>query len=300
MAGAKELKERIKSVKNTKKITKTMEMVSTAKSRKMMTRVNAAKPYGEKLVEIMESLSGRGASIESPYLRSTDHPKKVVLLVITANRGLCGGYNSNVLKMARNRVNEYKEQEVATETYVIGKKGISFFNFLGMDMELSENSKEDNVTFEDTLKFSEGLMSRFAAGNIDRVEIVSTVYYSSASQKAEISVMLPVGGEVGGKKSGEKGTKSEAKAMAGGDMIYDPAPDVILKNLIPHMIKANLYRLFLEAAAAEWIYRRVAMKSATDAASEMQKMLNRTYNRIRQASITQEIGEIVAGADSVQ
>jgi F-type H+-transporting ATPase subunit gamma len=132
------------------------------------------------------------------------------------------------------------------------------------------------------------------------VEVVSTVYYSSASQKAEISVMLPVGAEADRQKHEEHSGEAEKKAAAAGDMIFDPAPDVILKNLIPHMIKANLYRLFLEAAAAEWIYRRVAMKSATDAASEMQKMLNRTYNRIRQASITQEIGEIVAGADSVK
>ncbi len=299
MAGAKEIKKRIVSVKNTRKITRTMEMVSTAKSKKMMDRVNAAKPYGEKLVEIMESLKERGAAMESPYLRSVDRPKKAILLVVTANRGLCGGYNSNVLKMARQRLKELEEDGVQTELHVIGKKGIGYFKFQKMEMDESHLSKEDNITFEDSLEFTEKYMSRFSKGEIDLVEVVSTVYYSSASQKPEISVVLPVGGSATKKKSA-KSKKEETAVSTGGNIIFDPGPQVILTKLIPHLIKAHVYRLFLEAGASEQIYRRVAMKSATDAAGEMNKALNRKYNRIRQASITQEISEIVAGADSVQ
>lgn len=296
MAGSKEIKARIVSVKNTKKITKTMEMVSTAKSRKMMNQVNAAKPYSEKLVEIMQRLSSQGAVIDSPYLRKVDKPRRVVLLVVTANRGLCGGYNSNVLKLARSRMRHYKELGAEVELEVVGKKGIGFFKFQKVEMDQSFLSKEDALKFEDTLEFSERYMRRFAEGEIDRVEVVSTVYLSSASQKPDVTVVLPAGEVV------EKSEKSESKAgtNASGVVIYDPNPDMILTQLIPHLIKSNVYRLFLEAATAEQIYRRIAMKSATDAATEMGKLLNRTYNRIRQASITQEIGEIVAGAEAVQ
>jgi F-type H+-transporting ATPase subunit gamma len=294
MAGSKELKARIKSVKNTRKITKTMEMVSTAKSRKMMNLVNAAKPYSEKLVEIMHRLSSQGAVIDSPFLRRVEHPRKVVLLVITANRGLCGGYNSNVVKLARNQMKHYRDLGIETELHVIGKKGINFFKFQKVAMDASHLSKEDAVKFEDTLTFSEDYMHRFAAGEVDRVEVISTVYYNSASQKPEVTVVLPAGGELHGKGHG-----SEPKAPTG-PVIYDPTPDVILTRLVPHLIKSNMYRIFLEAAASEQIYRRIAMKSATDAATDMGKLLNRTYNRIRQASITQEIGEIVAGAEAVQ
>ncbi len=294
MAGAKELKKRIISVTNTRKITKTMEMVSTAKSKKMVKRVNAAKPYGEKLLEIMDTLGKDASSIESPYLRTEEKPKKAVLLAVTANRGLCGGYNTNVLRMARNRLKSLEERGIHAELHIIGKKGQSFFKFLKTDINKFISAKEDKIEFDDARELAEEYMSRFAEGEIDLVEVISTVYISAAVQKAAISTVLPVGL----KETDAVHKKDHSKSMPAG-VIFEPAPEVIITNLIPHLIKANMYRLLLEAAAAEQIYRRIAMKSATDAANDMRKLLTRTYNRIRQASITQEISEIVAGADSV-
>ncbi len=291
MAGAKEIKNRIVSVKNTRKITKTMEMVSTAKSRRMMDRVNASKPYATKIAEIMGTLSGLKNQVESPLLRTVDEPKKVALLVITANRGLCGGYNSNVLKMARKRLEEYKEKGVEVELHVVGKKGISFFKFMKIAMTATHTNIDDSLKFTDAEALAEHFMHAFSSGKLDRVEAISTVYHSSASQKPEVVPLLPVGVPA---DSGEK-----KKGAAQPDVIYEPDPRVILKNILPHVVKTSFYRVLLEAVTAEQIYRRIAMKSATDAASEMVKLLNRTYNRIRQAGITQEIGEIVAGADAV-
>lgn len=297
MAGAKVLKKRIESVKNTKKITKTMEMVSTAKSRRMMDRVNAAKPYGEKLLDIMGTLSSLGDNVESPYLRRVDNPKKVALLVVTANRGLCGGYNSNILKLARNRIKEYEKQNTEVELHVIGKKGISYFKFIKVEMHATYLSKEDKIEFIDADQLADHFMTEFRLGRLDRVELISTVYISSATQKPAINAILPVGITTPSDSDSSYGEEEVGKTE--GNAIFEPAPEVILQNLIPHLIKSSIYRFMLESAAAEQIYRRVAMKSATDAANDMGKILKRTYNRVRQASITQELSEIVAGADAV-
>jgi F-type H+-transporting ATPase subunit gamma len=298
MAGAKELKKRISSVNNTKKITKTMEMVSTSKSKKMVKRVNAAKPYGEKLLEIMETLGKDADSVESPYLRKEDKPKKAILLVVTADRGLCSGYNTNVLRMARHRMKVLEDQGVHTELHVIGKKGHSFFRFMKIDLAKSIRSKEDKLEYDDARELAEEYMSRFSSREVDLVEVVSTVYITAVTQKPAISTILPAGLQESAPVGAEEKKKDHKKPVPAG-VIFEPAPEVILSNLIPHLIKSNLYRILLEAGAAEQIYRRIAMKSATDAATDMSKLLTRTYNRIRQASITQELSEIVAGADSV-
>ena len=293
MAGAKEIKKRIVSVKNTRKITKTMEMVATSKSKRMIDRVNAAKPYGEKLLNIMDTLSNQGGAIESPYLRKVDNVKRVAVIVLSSNRGLCGGFNTNVLKMARNRIREHREAGHEVYLHVIGKKGINYFKFLKIEMDLSTPTSEDKIQFEEADAIAQQYMDRFRNKEFDSVEFVSNLYQSSASQKPGITQVLPLG----------KQEHHEKKGIASGkvnmDITFDPEPEIILKNLIPHVIKANIYRLMLESAAAEQIYRRIAMKSANDAAKEMEKFLNRTYNRIRQASITQEISEIVAGSDAV-
>ena len=306
MASGKELKKRIKSVKNTSKITKTMEMVATAKSKRMMDRVQAARPYAEKISEFMDTLGGLKDQIDSPFLFAREDYGTVALLVITANRGLCGGYNSNVLKMARNRYNEYKEQGKEVELHVIGKKGISFFKFLGLPVFKSYTNIDDKFAYEDSEEITLDLMDSFASGRVGRVEIVSTIFYSSASQKPGIRPVLPLGaGEVIGSGETEPAPETEdAKAATAAQsdaagVIFEPGPVEILENLIPLVIKTTFYRSLLEAVTAEQIYRRVAMKSATDAAKEMNKILTRTYNRIRQASITQELSEIVAGADAI-
>lgn len=292
MAGTKEIKKRIGSVKNIRKITKTMEMVAAAKSRRMINRVQAAKPYGDKLQEILEGLEDLTGNIDSPLLRRSENPKKYVLLVVTANRGLCGGYNSNTLKLARRRILELENQGKEVSVHVIGKKGVSYFNFLKQPVARTILDIDDTVTFEQARDLADGYRAEFEEEKFDVLELVSTVYRNAASQVPAVNQILPVG-------VSQKEEEQEKKPKAGQDIIFEPEPEVILENLLPHLVRTFLFRALLEAVTAEQIYRRVAMKAASDAAGDMSKSLSQLYNRKRQASITQEISEIVGGADAI-
>jgi len=294
MAKSRELKNRIASVKNTRKITKTMEMVSTAKSKQLSDRVNASKPYSEKIAELMEGLGALKDQIDSPYLRTVSEPKKITMIIVTANRGLCGGYNTNTLKMARKAVERYKEQGREVEIHMIGKKGISYFKFLKIPVEKTYTNIDDKFTFEDANELALYFMKEFAEGRTDRVEFISTIYYTSARQIPGMTRVLPIGMDLEVSENEKTGSTS-----ASGNMIYEPSPEVILKQLLPLVVKTMVYKLLIEAVTSEQIYRRIAMKNATDAAGEMIKVLTRIYNRARQAAITQEISEIVAGADAL-
>ena len=287
MASPREIKKRIVSVKNTKKITRTMEMVSTAKSKKASDRVNASQPYAKKIKELVSSLSSLSAVVESPYLRKPEKVKSVGILVITANRGLCGGYNTNVVKMTKQRIAELKSQGVDSKVYIIGKKGASSLKFAGVRPEKVYTHIDDKSGFKESEEFAEQFMQLFADETVDRVEIISTVYHSSANQAAETTTVLPF--EV----------KADANTKTNENVLYEPNPAQILNSLLPLVVKSAFQKAILEAVCSEHIARRIAMKSATDAASDMIKSLTRGYNRVRQARITQELSEIVAGADSL-
>lgn len=293
MAGAKIIKKRIASVKNTRKITRTMEMVSTAKSKKLVNRVSAAQPYAAKLHEIMASLGDLAGSIDSPYLRTSEQAHRVAMVVVTANRGLCGGYNSNVLKLARVQYAIHQSEGRHPIVFAIGKKAISYFRFVKIPVERSWTNFDDNFTYEMAEELAEFLMGEFAEGRLDRVDFLSTIYYSAGSQKPGISQILPLRYEETAEEDG-----AELKEPVG-PVIYEPAPEVIAARMIPLAIKTSVYRALLEAVASEQIARRVAMKNATDAAGEMLRIMVRNYNRVRQAGITQELAEIVGGADAL-
>lgn len=299
MAGSKELKKRIKSVQNTRKITRTMELVSAAKSKRMVDRVNAAKPYGEKVNEILISLASLADEISSPLVRPAVDPKKIALLVVTANRGLCGGYNSTILKIARRRLDEHKNAGRTVELHVVGKKGLAYFKFLKIQVDKKYDNIDDTFQYEQAEEIADKFMADFSKGQIDKVEILSTIYHGAARQKPGVQALLPlVPGKVPNEEGEWKKPEGEKRAL-GGTFIYEPDPQNILQGLLPLAVKTMVYRALLDAVTSEQIYRRIAMKSATDAAAEMIKNLTRTYNRVRQASITQEIAEIVAGADAI-
>ena len=285
MASPREIKKRIVSVTNTKKITRTMEMVATAKSKKMSNRVNASKPFSDKIKELVGSLSSLASKVESPFLRREESPKKIAVLVITANRGLCGGYN--ILRMTRSFLAELRAKGIGYDLYVIGKKGISFFKFAKEPVAQSFINIDDNSGYKEAEFFANLFMEEFSSKKIDGLEVISTVYHSSADQRAEITRVLPI--------EPPSGTKDVNDSV-----IYEPSPEVILNSLLPLVIKTAMYKMILEAVCSEQIARRIAMKSATDAATDMIKILVRGYNRVRQSKITQEISEIVAGADSLK
>ncbi len=288
MAGLKEVKKRIGSVRNIRKITKTMEMVSAAKSRKMMNRVHDSQPYGNKIFEIMKTISEMGVNIESPFLKSKENPTRYVLLVITANRGLCGAYNSNILRLSRQRIKELKDQDKEVKIYAIGKKAGTYFKFVKIPVEKVYTKFEDNFTYDDSKQLIHMFMDMFLRDEFDVLEVIYTHYYSATNQKAEIKQLLPIKSE----------QKSERKRIS--NIMLLPSKEVILNKMIPHILEYSIYKLILESVTSEQIYRRVAMKSASDAANDMTKILTRMYNRKRQGKITQEISEIIAGADAIK
>jgi F-type H+-transporting ATPase subunit gamma len=286
LASPREIQKRIKSVKNTRKITKTMEMVATAKSKKMSNKVNASKPFSDKVKEIIGSISALASKVESPLLRRPASVKKVALVVITANRGLCGGYNSNILKMTKARINELKENGTEYEIYAIGKKAIGYFKYIKQPLAGGYTNIDDNSGYKESEFFANLFIELFSESKVDSVEIISTQYHSFASQNPGITKVLPL--------------EPAATTEVNDNMLYEPSPKEILESLLPMVIKTAFYKAIVEAVCSEQVARRIAMKSATDAAGEMIKILTRGYNRARQAKITQEISEIVGAADSIK
>lgn len=264
-----------------------MEMVSTAKAKKASNKVNAAKPYAELTRELVSSLSSLAGIIQSPLLRKPDKIRKVAILAMTANRGLCGGFNSSVLKMVKSRIEDLKKKGIEVEVHAAGKKAISFFKFARIETVSAITNIDDKAGSKEAIELATYFMERFANQTVDAVEIISTHYISAANQRPEITSVLPLQME---EKSGSN---------SGPDVLYEPDPKTILENLLPLVIKTTFVKIILESVASEHIARRVAMKAATDAAGEMIKLLTRGYNRVRQAKITQEISEIVGGAEAI-
>ncbi len=281
-----------------------MEMVSTAKSKRLTDRRNAAAPYRSSLLELIACIGKRAQDISSPYLHQPTRIRRSALLVVSANRGLCGGYNSNVLRLAHHYYDQSRQKNIDCDLYVIGKKGVAFFTFLKLPIRESYLHIDDNFRYEEAEDLASYFMQEFSHGTYDQVNIATTVYYSAGQQKPEILSLLPVSLEVNAQSEKSiSNVRTEASQklhkLHGQDYVFDPNPEMIIGEMLPLAIKTNLYGILLEAITSEYTARRIAMKNASDAASDMLKVLKRSYNRIRQASITQELAEIVAGADAV-
>ncbi|MBI1371944.1 MAG: ATP synthase F1 subunit gamma [Phycisphaera sp.] len=286
MAQLREIKKRIKAVGNIQRITKTMQMIATAKFQAAIRRAQDTKPYTQKLSEIVGELSG---SAEHPLFRSPETPTgKELLLVLSSNRGLCGAYNSNVLRTAAAQIRG--RRDVKTEIEVVGKKGVSFFKFQGFEIANSYSHFTDKPAYEDVEALATGYIDRFLAGEFDAVRVVYMKFISNARQKPEVLQMLPL-------QPVETGTDSDAKS-SGPVPIYEfsPEPEQLLDALLPLSVKSNLFQCFNDAVVSEQIGRMVAMKAATDNAGKMGRGLKRSFNRARQAQITTELSEIIGGA----
>ena len=289
MASAKEFKKKIKSTANTRKITRTMEMVATARSKRALDRAKATAPYFQTLSGIIRSMVQSG-TVTHPFLTRAGDVKRTILLVVTANRGLCGGYNTNVLHLTERWLAAEKAAGREVDVYLVGKKGIGRFRFLKIAAIKSYTHIDDKVNFQDARAIAEEFMRRYLAGEVERVVVISTRYLSSSVQKAQETELLPITPE-----RLEKHAEGETA-----EYIFEPDRETILKTLVPHAVTGLLYRLFLEATVSEQIARRIAMKLATDNAEEMIKLYTRMYNRQRQAGITQQITEVVTGAQALE
>jgi F-type H+-transporting ATPase subunit gamma len=286
VAQTKELKRRIRSVENTRKITRTMEMVATSKLKRATDRVRAARPYGEALAEIVQGLHAPGLEESFPVLRQPDATRRAAILLLTANRGLAGAFNANLIKEARGLLERLRAEGVETELHVAGKKGISFFRFRGEPMETMRTDLGDNPSVEEAESLVGPLRERFEAGEVDAVYVITSRFVSALSTPPGVTELMPL--------------RPRAGASAGDNFILSPAGELMLARLLPAYLRNVVYRGLVENAAAEQGARRTAMKAATDNAGEMLDTLKRTYNRARQQQITQEIAEIVGGAAALE
>ena len=292
MAGLKDIKKKITSISNTRKITRTMEMVAAAKSKQTIDRVEASTPYSSKLTELLNSLTG-GQNVDHFLVREKEKVQKSALLVVTANRGLCGGYNTNVANLAEKWVRAEQAEGREAHVLMVGKKGISRFRFRKVEVAEKRTDIEDKPSFSQAAEIADGFIESFRKGEVDRVMVAVTRYHSAVVQQADLFQLLPIVPPEAEADDGEDAPQQNT------DFIFEPDPARILEDLLPFSVKHTMYRLLLEAAAGEQIARRVAMKLATDNAGELTRFYTGKYNRERQASITQQIMEIVGGAEAL-
>ncbi len=312
MAKSRQLKGRIRSVQNTRKITRTMELVATSRLKRAQDRVVAARPYAEALREVIADLFTPDLADQFPLLRqpappSKGGPQRAALILLTSNRGLAGGFNSNLIKEARRRIEALEEQGYTVDLYGIGKKGIGFFKYLGRKLSLERMDIGDRPTAEHAAEIVAPLIEAYAAGELGSVELVQARFISALQTPPTTVRILPVeqvlgkrGGGEGGISAGQRGGEAEGQSKMVANYILAPSAEAILQELLPLYVKNMVYRGLVETAAAEHGARRTAMKNATDNAGEILELLKRTYNRQRQAQITQEISEIVGGAAALQ
>jgi F-type H+-transporting ATPase subunit gamma len=293
MAKGRQLKGRIRSVQNTRKITRTMELVSTSKLKRAQDRVVAARPYAEALRQVLADLVTPELADQFPMLRAPAPPGKggptrAAVVLVTSNRGLAGAFNSNLIKEARRRVEALEAEGYTVDLYGVGKKGIGFFRYLGRKWVLERQDIGDRPTAEHAAEIAEPLIAAYAAGELASVDLVQAQFLSPLQTPPATVRILPVE------------TPAADPGAPKHDYILAPSAEAILEQLLPLYIRNTVYRGLVETAAAEHGARRTAMKNATDNAGEILEVLKRTYNRQRQAAITQEIAEIVGGAAALQ
>ena len=287
MAGATDVKRRIKSVENTRQITRTMELVATSKLKRATDRVRAALPYSDALSGIVASLYAPELSERFPLLRSPPFPKRAAVVLLTANRGLAGAFNANLIKEARGLLDRLEGDGVQTDLHVVGKKGIAYFRFRKREMASAHTAIGDTPSVDDAETVIQGPRSDFATGRVDAVHVVSAEFRSALSTPPRVMELLPI--------------RPAQDTQAGlENFLLSPKAEILLQRLLPAYLRNATYRALVENAAAEQGSRRTAMKSATDNAGEVLEYLTRTYNRARQAQITQEIAEIVGGAAALE
>jgi F-type H+-transporting ATPase subunit gamma len=294
MAGGQErvLRRRIKSVQSTKKITKAMELIAASRIVKAQQRVAAARPYSEQITEVIRNLAAAGAGADSPLLLERDEVRSVCFVVIAADRGLAGGYNSSVIKAAERDL--IAEREAGREVFLVtvGKKAQSYFKFRHYDIAEAFIGMSDTPTYEDARKVSQYVTERFEAGEFDQVRLAYTQFLSMGNQRATVTRYMPLD-----RANLEDGPETSGPTA---DYEFEPDPTEILTRLLPRYAEARLFAAMLEASASEHAARQRAMKSATENAEDMITRLSRVMNRARQDSITTEIMEIVGGAEALR
>ena len=293
MAKTRELVVRRKAIRNIRKITRTMELIATARFKKAMDRTVEAAAYTKKIAEIAAELSASAQDVTHPLLVKREKISKRILLVICSNRGLCGGYNAGILREATNSLNAAKSRGEETLLELSGKRAISFFKYQQIIPVATYINFEDKPRFDEVEPLADKFIREFVAGNVDAVDVAYMKFLNPARQLPVVETILPFA----------KPNESSATVIKKNDNTsyeFLPSAEEILAELLPQAFKASLFKCFLDAAVSEQIGRRVTMKAATENADDMIKAISLLYNRARQAQITKEISEIIGGAAALE
>jgi F-type H+-transporting ATPase subunit gamma len=296
MANPRLLDRRRRSVRNIRKITRTFELIATARFKKAMDRATAATAYTQRITRLVADLAGAGLQVTHPLLEPRDHTRTATLLVLTANRGLCGGYNGNVSRMGLLRWQQLQAEVPSCRLEVSGKRGISAFRHRQQIPDQAYTHFEDKATFEEVEVLANRFLNEYITGKLDRLDVVYTKFESLSKQYPVSETLLPLGS-----LAGESAAGSADESRRRGESMYDflPSAESILEEIVPASFKVKLFKCFLDAAVSEQIARMVAMKSATENAGELIRQLSRDYNRARQSQITGEIMEIIGGVEAL-
>jgi len=289
MANRRALVKRRKAVRSTRKITRTMQLIATARYQAALNRVIATRPFTRKVAELLADLSRAAGGLEHPLLKPNEGTKVSDLLVLTADRGLAGGYNANVLRAAIAHLDGQRAQGLEPRVHMVGKKGIAYFRFLRRPVAQQTSGIGDRPRFEQVEPFANALIDRYLRGEIASAHVAYMRFLSAGQQRPMVVQLLPLQPEV---------TPGEKKAQPV-EYEFSPGPRELLDELLPAIVRVQLFHAFNDAAASEQVARMVAMKAATDAAGDMIKALTRQYNRARQTQITMELLDIVGGADAL-
>jgi F-type H+-transporting ATPase subunit gamma len=305
MPNPRALDKRRKSVRNIRKITRTMELIATARFKKAMDRANAATAYTERMTQLVRDLAQSGAEVKHPLLAGRTETKSATLLVLTANRGLCGGYNGNVIRAAAERWTELQATVPKTTLEISGKRGITGFNFRGHKADERFTHFDDKPSFEEVELIATRYLDAYAAGTLDRLDVAYMKFVSVAKQIPMVETLLPLGSlalEAGPSKKKTDAVDPHAAATGKkGEVQYEflPSAESILQEVVPASFKVKLFKCFLDAAVSEQVARMVAMKGATENAGDLIKQLSMTYNRARQGRITGELLEVMGGVEAL-
>jgi F-type H+-transporting ATPase subunit gamma len=292
MANPRALVKRRRSVRNIRKITRTMQLIATARFQKALSKATASKPYAEKITELVQQLSSAGAAADHPLLRANAEAGKSALLVLTSNRGFCGGFNSALLRTAQDHLSTAQQP---VDLFAIGKKGVNYFRFMGYELAQAVTDMPDTPTFTDVEPFAEDAMRRYEAAEYSSIHVVYQQFLSVAKQVPACAQLLPLRPPDSTVESAEtRGVQAEIQYD------FSPEPAELLAELMPATVKVRLFQWFMDNTVSEQVARMVAMKAATDAGDEMIKMLTRKYNRARQAQITNELLDIIGGAEALK
>jgi F-type H+-transporting ATPase subunit gamma len=297
MAKARAIVKRRKAVRNIRKITKTMQMIATAKFQKSLKRTVGTKPYTRKVRELVAELASTVGNVEHPLLRRADESnrtRRIAMVVISSNRGLAGAYNGNVLRTATSAIREFEAQGNTIELYVGGKKGVAYYTFQKRSISQRLNVS-DTPRFAEVLPLANQLIELFTDGKVDAVYVAYMNFLSAGVQKPEVMQLLPLASVP------TKQAQSPNQAVAQ-QAVYEfsPDPQSLLDELLPLTVRSALFQAFMDATTSEHVARMVAMKSATDNADKMSKALTMKYNRARQSQITTELSEIMGGVEAMK